>query len=161
MNITATLFVEMIVFAGFIGLTRRYIWPPLIENIIKRQEEIAQGVEDAKQGTSLLKEAEAKGKAIIDEAKASHRQIIQQAQEAADDILADAKAEAKSVQAEQVAQGKKEIEKDIRKAQDGLEEVVMQQVRQILEKVMIALPDQQQLEKMVTQAAGEVRDQDK
>ena len=159
MNITATLLAEMVVFVSFIELTRRYIWPPLIDNIIKRQEEIAQGVEDAKQGKSLLEDAEAECKKLLQEAKDKHKHIVSQAQEASEEILSDAREQAKKVQADQVALAQVEIDKQTTLAKEGLEDALLLNVRQVLEKVMVSLPDQQQLEAMVTQASGEVRDE--
>lgn len=161
MNITATLLAEMVVFVSFIELTRRYIWPPLIDNIVKRQEEIAQGVEDAKQGRTLLQDAEKECNKLLQEAKEKHKRIISQAQDAGNEILADAKAEAKQLQADQVAQAQIEIDKQTTLAKEGLEDALLQNVRQVLEKVMVSLPDEQQLTAMVTKASGEIRDEDK
>lgn len=159
MNINATLFVEMIVFAGFVGLTRLYIWPPLMGIIEKRQADIAQGVEDAKQGSLLLKKADAEKQQLLSEAKKQHKGIIDQAETAAKEILEDAKAKALLLQEEQSIIAQEQIEKQATMAKQGIEKETLLYMRQVLEKVMTSLPDQPQLEVMINQAIGEVHEE--
>jgi F-type H+-transporting ATPase subunit b len=159
MNINATLFVEMIVFAGFVGLTRVYIWPPIMDVIAKRQADIAQGVEDAKQGSELLKKADATTKQMIREAKIQHKGIIDQAETAAKELLEDAKAEAKHLQAAQTLVAQAQLDKQAVMAKKGIEAESLLYMRQVLEKVMTTLPDQPQLETMNNQAIGEVHEE--
>lgn len=156
MDITATLISQMIVFTSFVALTRRYIWPPLIEIIIKRQEEIAQGVLDAKNGTTLLQDAARERDEILRQAKRSHHDIIQQAQAASEDILTDAREEAEKILQAKIAASEIEIQKLTTQAQEGLEKTVISQVKQILERVMVNLPDEQQLMHMIDTAREEI-----
>lgn len=156
MNINATLFVEMIVFASFVGLTRLYIWPPLIAIIEKRQIDIAQGVEDAKQGRLLLEQADKEKLALLNEAKKQHKSIISQAEETAKLILQDARSEAVLAQSAQIDAAQAEIDKQTQIAKEGLEEETLAYMREVLEKVMGSLPDQPQLDKLIHKAIGEV-----
>ena len=158
MNINATLFVELVVFAGFVGLTRLYIWPPLIAVIEKRQADIAQGVEDAKQGNKLLEQANDKTKEMLDAAKQKHKSIIAQADETAKQILSDAKDAALALQKSQVDIAQAEIDKQTQLAKDGLEAQTLAYMREVLEKVMRKVPDQTQLDQLIHEAMEEVNE---
>ena len=160
MNINATLFVELVVFAGFVGLTRLYIWPPLIAVIEKRQADIAQGVEDAKQGNKLLEQANDKTREMIDAAKQKHKSIIAQADETAKQILSDAKDAAQAMQKSQVDAAQAEIDKQAQLAKEGLEEQTLAYMREVLEKVMRKTPDQSQLDQLINEAMEEVNEAD-
>ena len=94
MNINATLFAQMIVFAILIWVTMKWIWPPLMAAIEERQQKIAEGLaaadrskRDLAQAEERVNEAlrEARGKAseIINQAEARRAQIIDQAREEA------------------------------------------------------------------------------
>ena len=159
MNINATLFAEMVVFMSFVGLTRLYIWPPLIEVLEKRQADIAQGVDDAKAGSKLLQEAEEKSHQVIADAKRQSCGIIDQAESEAQDILQSALAEAKQIQDTQAANAQVEINKQTLLAKKGLEEETLAYVSQVLAKVMGEIPDMPHLEKIVAEAAGAVNEQ--
>jgi len=93
-NINATLFAQMIVFAILIWVTMKWIWPPLMAAIEERQQKIAEGLaaadrskRDLAQAEERVNEAlrEARGKAseIINQAEARRAQIIDQAREEA------------------------------------------------------------------------------
>lgn len=156
MNINATLFVELVVFASFVGLTRLYIWPPLIAVIEKRQADIAQGVEDAKKGSHLLEKANEKTQGILNEAKRKHKQIIEQAEDTAKQIIQAAKDEAVTAQKAQVDAAQVEIDKQTQLAKEGLEEETLAYMREVLEKVMGNMDDQPKLDQLIHEAIGEV-----
>ncbi|MEC7030207.1 MAG: F0F1 ATP synthase subunit B [Pseudomonadota bacterium] len=158
MNINATLFAEMVVFVFFVTLTRVYIWPPLIDIIEKRQSDIAQGVEDAKAGTQLLRESEAQKKDILEDAKLQASGIIDQAESTAQGIIQDAEAKAKQLQEAQVAAAQLEINKQTLIAKKALEENTLAYISQLLVKIIGETPDMQHLEQMVKKAAGEVHE---
>ena len=50
MNINATVFVQILTFAGFSVLCRIYVWPPILAVIELRQKEQADGLSKARQG---------------------------------------------------------------------------------------------------------------
>ena len=159
MNINATLFAEMVVFMGFVGLTRLYIWPPLIEILEKRQADIAQGVEDAKAGSALLQEAEGKAHIMLADAKQQSAGIINQAESEAQGLIQDALSEAKRVQESQLERAQAEVNKQAYLAKKGLEEETLAYISQVLAKVMGEIPDMPHLEKMVAKAAEAVDEQ--
>ena len=95
MNINFTLFVEMVIFIGFVSLTMRYIWPHLALVIQERQKEIIQGIQDAKAAKAQKLKAEEEALAIIDEAKGNAASLIKKAHSQSDDIIKQAKEQTK------------------------------------------------------------------
>jgi F-type H+-transporting ATPase subunit b len=158
MNINATLFVEMVVFASFVGLTRHYIWPPIIAIIEKRQADIAQGVEDARRGNELLQDAETKQHGIISDAKEKHKGIIMQAETAATEILEDAKQQAAVLKEQQVGLAQEDIKKNIQQAQKQVETETLAYIQKVLRNVIPNLPEQPLLDQMIDTAIGEMQD---
>ena len=63
MDINASLIVQMLVFIVFIGLTMKFIWPPLIKALEVRRKNIADGLAGAERGH---KELELEGNEMID-----------------------------------------------------------------------------------------------
>ncbi len=156
MNINATLFAEMVVFIGFVGLTRLYVWPPLMDIIEQRQKDIAQGVEDARQGSVLLRDAEDKRHQILQDAKKQSSGILNQAESEAESIIHEATAEAKRLLDAHAANAKIALDKQTYAAKKGLEGHTLAYVQQVLTKVMGELPDMPHLENMVAKATGEI-----
>jgi F-type H+-transporting ATPase subunit b len=60
MNINFTLIAQAITFAIFIWFTVKFVWPPLLNAIEKRQKEIADGLAAANEGKMSLEVASKK-----------------------------------------------------------------------------------------------------
>ncbi len=50
MNISVTLFGQMITFGLFVWFTMRFVWPPMIKALQDRQTRIAEGLAAAERG---------------------------------------------------------------------------------------------------------------
>lgn len=94
-DINASLIVQMLVFIVFIGLTMKFIWPPMIKALETRRKNIADGLAAAEKGHKELKLAEIKVKEALAEAKAQAAQIIEQANQRANHIIETAKNKAR------------------------------------------------------------------
>ena len=94
MNINATLFAQMIVFAILIWVTMKWIWPPLMAAIEERQQKIAEGLAAADRSKKDLAQAEEKVAEVIREARVKAAEIVSQAEVRRSQIIDQAKDEA-------------------------------------------------------------------
>lgn len=91
MDINASLIVQLFVFIVFIGLTMKFLWPPIIKALEMRRKNIENGLFAAKKGYKELKLAKIKAKEELIEAKAQAAQIIEKANQRANHIIESAK----------------------------------------------------------------------
>ena len=119
MDINASLIVQMLVFAVFIGLTMKFIWPPMIKAVEKRRKNIEDGLSAAEKGYKKLELAETKAKEVLLEAKIQAARIIEQANQRANRIIEDAKNKAREEETQflQLAQSDIEQEYNIAKTE--------------------------------------------
>jgi len=69
MNLNFTLIAQAIAFAILIWFTMKFVWPPLLKAIEKRQKEIADGLAAAQEGKLSLEVAAEKNAASLKEVK--------------------------------------------------------------------------------------------
>ena len=69
MNVTATLFGQMITFVIFVWFIKAYLWEPLTKAMEDRTNKIADGLASAELGEKKIQEAEEHYKAQVEEAK--------------------------------------------------------------------------------------------
>jgi F-type H+-transporting ATPase subunit b len=120
MNINFTLIAQAIAFAVLIWFTVKFVWPPLLGAIEKRQKEIADGLAAASEGRSALEVAAKKSEVTLNEAKQKATEIIGQAEKRATQIVEEAKGTAK-VEGERILTGAKaEIDQEVNRAKEGL-----------------------------------------
>lgn len=156
MDINATLFSQMVVFISFVGLTRRYILPPIIDLIDERQAEIIRGIEEAKEATTIKNNALQEAEKIIHEARMQHAEIIQAAEEERQYILEEATKEAATLREKQIMAAQSTIKEQIKTGEKALANQTLSLVENVLHKVMVTLPDQPQLNTMIEAAIGDV-----
>jgi F-type H+-transporting ATPase subunit b len=124
MNINLTLIAQALVFALFIWLTVKLIWPWLMGKIEERQKQIADGLAAGEQGR---RELEAAGKRAHEElAKARERvgEIIGSAERREAQMLDEAKLAAKAEAERILAAAKADIDQQIARAREMLREQV-------------------------------------
>ena len=85
MNINATLIGQLIAFMVFVWFCMKYVWPPLLEAIEKRQKDIADGLAKSEKGQKELELAQNKATEQLKEAKTQAAEIIEQAKKRAAD----------------------------------------------------------------------------
>ena len=91
MNINFTLIAQAITFAIFIWFTVKFVWPPLLNAIEKRQKEIADGLAAANEGKMSLEVASKKNAEALEQTKQKSSEILGQAEKRASQIIDDAK----------------------------------------------------------------------
>ena len=91
MNLNFTLIAQAIAFAILIWFTMKFVWPPLLKAIEKRQKEIADGLAAAQEGKLSLEVAAEKNAASLKEVKQKSAEIVNQAEKRASEIVESAK----------------------------------------------------------------------
>lgn len=120
MNINFTLIAQAITFAIFIWFTVKFVWPPLLNAIEKRQKEIADGLAAANEGKMSLEVASKKNAEALEQTKQKSSEILGQAEKRASQIIDDAKVTANS-EAERIkSSAQSEIEQEINRAKEDL-----------------------------------------
>lgn len=124
MNINLTLIAQAITFAIFIWFTARFIWPPLMSAVERRQKTIADGLAAAEQGNRSLKEAEVRVQTIEREARAKAQAIMADTEKRAAALIEEAKVQAKTEGGRLLAAAKAEVGQEIERAKSTLREQV-------------------------------------
>ncbi|HZX72588.1 MAG TPA: F0F1 ATP synthase subunit B [Rhodanobacter sp.] len=136
MNINATLFGEAIAFALLIWFCMHFIWPPLLNAMIERQQKIADGLEAAERARAELKQADAQ---IADEVRKARQQateIVGQAQQQANLVMEKARADAQAEMGRQQVGAQANIERMVESAREQLRGQVAQLAVQGAEKIL-------------------------
>lgn len=120
MDINATLFGQMIVFALFIVFTMKLVWPPLMRMMEERRAKIADGLAASEQGKKELEQAKDKVKEELTEIKVRAGQIIEQANQRAHQIVEEAKNQARQEGDRLLVLAQAEIEQEYNSARAAL-----------------------------------------
>ena len=120
MNLNATILGQAIAFVLFVLFCMKYVWPPLMAAIEKRQKEIADGLASAERAHKDLDLAKASATDQLKKAKAEAQVIIEQANKRRSQILDEAKAEAEQERTKIVAQAQAEIEAEREKLKEEI-----------------------------------------
>jgi F-type H+-transporting ATPase subunit b len=136
MEVNATLIGQAIVFIILIWFTFRFIWPPLLGAIEKRQKTIAEGLAAAERGQEDLDEAKKRADEIVREARERAGQIIDQAQHRANDMVEQAKGTATTEGQRLVAAAQQQIELETTRARESLRREVAQIAVKAASKVL-------------------------
>lgn len=96
MHFNLTLLGQALTFACFVWFTRRFVWPPLLSAIQKREQTISEGLAAAKQGLEQLARATHQAEIIKAEAKLDAQKIVKAARSQAQKILEEAQKQMRS-----------------------------------------------------------------
>ncbi len=124
MNMNATILGQAISFILFVFFCMKYIWPPIMAAIEKRQKEIAEGLSLAEQSKKSLEIAQANAADLLGKAKADAQVIIDQANKLKASIVKDAQLEAEREREKIIAQGYAEVEAESKRAREELRKQV-------------------------------------
>ena len=153
MEINATFVGQAVAFVIFVALCMKYVWPPLISALEKRQKEIADGLDNAEKAKKNLELAKSNAVDTLRQAKAEAQQIIDEAQKQRSVILDRATEEATSEKLRIVESAKAEIEAATNRAREELRAEVIQMAaaaaEKILDKKLDASTDHQLVKKIV------------
>ncbi|WP_392566121.1 F0F1 ATP synthase subunit B [Utexia brackfieldae] len=124
MNMNATILGQAIAFILFVWFCMKFVWPPIIGAIEKRQKEIADSLASAESAKKDLELAKANTSDIMQEAKAEASVIVEQANKRKAAILDEAKQEAIREREKIVSQGLAELEAERKRTTEELRQKV-------------------------------------
>nr|WP_153376222.1 MULTISPECIES: F0F1 ATP synthase subunit B [Rahnella] len=108
----------------FVWFCMKYVWPPIMAAIEKRQKEISEGLSSAERAKKELDLAQADATDQLKKAKAEAQVIIDQANKRKAQIVDEAKAEAEQERNKIVSQAKAEIDAERQRAREELRKQV-------------------------------------
>jgi len=120
MDLNITLIFEMIVFALFVLVTMKFIWPPIMQALDERKKKIADGLEAAEQGNRKLALSQQKSEEALQIAKKEAAKIIDNSSERANKIIDEAKVKGSEENKRIVENAKIEVSQQLRKAKESL-----------------------------------------
>lgn len=124
MNLNATILGQAIAFVLFVLFCMKYVWPPIMAAIEKRQKEIADGLSSAERAKKNLDLAKVDATERLRKAKAEAEIIIDQANKQRAQMIEEAKAEAETERNKIVAQAQIEIDAERKRAREELRKQV-------------------------------------
>ena len=124
MNLNATLFAQAAVFALFIWITVKFVWPMMQEKIDARQKTIADGLAAAEQGKRSLELSTRRSEDELRNARERAAEVIAQAERRAAQMVDEAKNTAREEGNREKAAAKAEIAQEITRAREKLRDQV-------------------------------------
>ena len=120
MNVTATLFGQMLTFVVFVWFIKAYLWEPLTKAMEDRSNKIAEGLAAAEQGQQKIEQAKIEFTTRIDEAKTKASSIIGDAEQKSKLIVEEARNTAKEEAAKIAKSSTQQLEQEINAAREKL-----------------------------------------
>ena len=120
MNITVTLFAQVIAFVLLIWFINKVLWGPMSAMMAARQKRIADGLAEAERGKHEMELAEKRAAEILREAKEKATEIIAQGEKRGSELVEEAKAQAKAEADRIVAGAKADVEQEVFRAREQL-----------------------------------------
>ena len=120
MDINLTLIGQTIAMIVFVWFCMKFIWPPILEAIEERQQQIADGLAAAEQGEERLEQARAESDEIVADARRQATSILDQAHARANEIVNEGKSDGVKERERQLTAAKAEIEQEGNKAREEL-----------------------------------------
>lgn len=120
MDINLTLIGQTIAMIVFVWFCMKFIWPPLLEAIEERQQQIEDGLAAADRGEERLVQAAAEAEEVIAEARQQATTILNQANARANEIVADGKSDGVKERERQLTAATAEIEQETNRAREEL-----------------------------------------
>ncbi len=115
-----TLIGQTIAMIVFVWFCMKFIWPPIVEALEERQQQIEEGLAAADKSQEKLVEAQAKADEIVAEARQQATGILDQAHARANEIVAEGKESGVKERERQLTAAKTEIEAETNKAREEL-----------------------------------------
>lgn len=120
MNITITLFAQIIAFVLLIWFVNKLLWGPLSSIMNDRQKRIADGLAAAEKGKHEQELAEQRAKDALKESKTQAAEIIAQAQKRANEIVEESKDNARGEAERIITAAHAEIEREANQVKEQL-----------------------------------------
>jgi F-type H+-transporting ATPase subunit b len=119
-DINLTLIGQTIAMIVFVWFCMKFIWPPILDALEERQQQIEEGLAAADKSQEKLVQAQAEADEIVKDARQQATGILDQAHARANEIVAEGKADGVKERERQLAAAKAEIEQETNKAREEL-----------------------------------------
>lgn len=156
MDINASLIVQMLVFIVFVGLTMKFIWPPMVKTLEARRKNISDGLAAAEKGHKKLALAETRIEKQLIKAKAQATHIIEQANQRANYIVAEAKNKALEEGERLFHIAKNEIQQEYNAVRAELLKQISTIAVSSAQKILQREVDQSSSDNLVNEVVGEI-----
>lgn len=120
MNINATLIGQSLSFFLFVWFCKKFVWPPMVNAMQERQNQIADGLAAAEKGQQAQEIAEKEAAQLISEAKSQAAEIVANAEKRGNSVVEEAKTTATSEKERIIASAQAEVEQDVHSARESL-----------------------------------------
>ena len=130
MNINATLISQALIFAVFVYICYKYIWPPILSTMEERENKMAAGLEAAN--------------------------IVEKANKRSSQILNDAKVKAEAEAEKIIESGSKKLENEANKTREELKQQLSSIVVETASKIIDEEIDEKKHENIIKKAAEEI-----
>ena len=158
MDINMTILGQTLAFILFVWFCMKYVWPPLMAAIEKRQKEIADGLSSAERAKKDLDLAQNKAMEQIKEAKQQAAEIIEQANKRRAQIIDEANQDAMGEREKILKQAQAEIEAERNRAKEELRKHVallaVAGAEKILERQIDKAANSDLVDKLVAELYG-------
>ena len=124
MNLNATIFAQMLIFAVVVWVTMKFLWPMITDPIEQRQKRIADGLAAADRGQKDLAAAESRVEELVKAARVRALQIETAAQKQANELVETAKQTATSEGQRLLGAAQAQVALETQKARDELRQQV-------------------------------------
>ena len=155
MNINISIIGQAITFGILIWVTMKYVWPPLIGAIDKRNKEISEGLDAAAQGKQALSEAKQKRSELEKEGVSARTELVSDGKRMRDDIVSGAAGEAEQEREQILEAGRKQIEQErqamVRELQSNYASLVVAGASKIIRKEISADSHKQIVDDLIKQ----------
>ena len=151
-----TLIGQTIAMIVFVWFCMKFIWPPIMQAIEERQQQIADGLAAADKGQKSLEEAETEANKIVEEARKQATGILDQANARANEIVAEGKSNGEKERARQIEAAAAEIEQETNRAREELRGQVSAIAVASAEKILMREIDSKAHEDILGKLASEL-----
>jgi F-type H+-transporting ATPase subunit b len=128
---------QAITFAIFVWFCMRYVWPPIIDALAKREARIAEGLATAEKAKTDLAAAAEQSASLVQEGRSKAQDFIAQAEKRRDDMVQEAKNQARLEAERIIAAAKAQIEQERNLAREELRKAVAALALQGAEQILM------------------------
>tara|TARA_B100001113_G_C21017587_1_gene582090 strand:- start:239 stop:706 length:468 start_codon:yes stop_codon:yes gene_type:complete len=151
MNVTATLFGQMITFIVFVWFIKAYLWEPLTQAMEKRTKQITDGLVAAEQGQKKIEQATIEFSTRIDEAKTKASSILTDAESKSKNIVEEARATAREEAKKIAKSSSQQLEQEINAAREKLKDDVAELSVLCAERIITKEVDKSMHDKIINE----------
>jgi len=156
MNINATLIAQALIFAVFVYICYKHVWPSILSIMEEREKKLADGLEASKKADDALEEAQLAFEKELSQAKTEAAEILEKANARASQIVADATTKANTDAEKIMASASANIENETNKAKEDLRQQMSDIIIDTTQKILGDEISKEKHESILKKAAEEL-----